>query len=320
VNLNQLGFVRAVAEAGSFTAAAARCHVTQSTLSTGVAHLERELGERIFVRTTRSVNLTAFGRRLLPHIDDVLRAETALVDAAETFLDPQARLARIGVCPLVDTARLELILAPYRKENRNVRLVLEQTDGSGRCALQEGRLDCMLGPASLKRRPALERAKLYDDPLIYLRAGEVGVAGSERRAAVRLEDIVGDTFLLVHDACGLTRLTRHLFAARRLHLREYEGQAVSYQVLEEWARLGVGSAILPQSKLSSAELGRPVVLGNGHPAVLRYEAVWSPAAMQAPHLQALTRDLKSAGALLTQRPSSMRRDPVRRAAGAARAQ
>lgn len=320
MNLNQLRFVRAVADTGTFTAAAARCYVTQSTLSTGVAHLERELGERIFVRTTRSVNLTAFGHRLLPRIDDVLRAETALVDAAESFLDPQSRLARIGVCPLVDTARLELILAPYRRGNRNVRLVLEQTgDGSARRALQEGRLDCMLGPASLKRRPALERAKLYDDPLIYLRAAEVGLAGSERRAAVRLEDIAGDAFLLVHDACGLTRLTRHLFAARRLSLREYEGQAVSYQVLEEWARVGVGSAILPQSKLSSPELGRPLVLGNGHPAVMRYEAVWSPSATHAPHLQALTRELKSAGALLAQRSSSIRRNPVPPAVGAARA-
>ena len=42
-----------------------------------------------------------------------------------------------------------------------------------------------------------------------------------------------------------------LSALRRLTLREYEGQAVSYQVLEEWTRVGVGSAILPESKLSA---------------------------------------------------------------------
>lgn len=49
MNLNQLRFVRAVADAGTFTGGAVRCYVTQSTLSSGIATLERELGERIFL-------------------------------------------------------------------------------------------------------------------------------------------------------------------------------------------------------------------------------------------------------------------------------
>ena len=112
---------------------------------------------------------------------------------------------------------------------------------------------------------------------------------------------VGDVFLLVHDACGLTRVTRQLFASRRLALREYEGQGVSYQVLEEWTRVGVGSAILPESKLSAPGLGHPIVLGNGHRASIRFEAVWMPATAPAPHLQSLTQHLKSAGAALAQK-------------------
>lgn len=321
MNLNQLRFVRAVAEVGTFTGGAARCYVTQSTLSTGIAHLERELGERLFMRTTRSVNLTPFGLRLLPLIDDVLRAQAALLEVADGFLDPQSRLARIGICPLVDSTRLERILAPYRQANRNVRVVLEQSgDGKALRALEEGRLDCVLGPASPGRRPRLARARLYEDPLIYLRSGEVG-PHSTGRHPVHLQDIVDDTFLLVHDACGLTRLTRHLFGARRLPLREYEGQAVSYQVLEEWARVGVGSAILPLSKLSSPDLGRPIVLGNGHPATIAYDAVWSPSAVQAPHLLALTRDLRAGAATLASgaRKPASEREPGRRTAAPARA-
>lgn len=306
MNLNQLRFVRAVADAGTFTGAAVRCYVTQSTLSSGIATLERELGERIFLRTTRSVNLTEFGRQLLPSIDDVLRAQAALVEVAEGVKHPKTQSVRIGICPLVDSARLEQILAPYRKANRDVRLVLEQTgNGSARQALEEGRLDCVLGPSPSPRRPGLERARLYEDPLIYLRAGDPTRYGSDRRA-VGVRDLVDDTFLLVHDACGLTRLTRHLFAARRLPLREYEGRTVSYQVLEEWARVGVGSAILPLSKLSSPDLGRPILLGNGHRAALRYEAMWSPSTVQAPHLQALIQDLRSAGATLASRSLAAR--------------
>jgi hypothetical protein len=158
-------------------------------------------------------------------------------------------------------------------------------------------------------RRSTERALLYDDPLVYLRAGEgqSGPLGGRKapeasdRSPVTLQDIAGDVFLLVQDACGLTRVTRQLFATRRLTLHEYEGQGVSYQVLEEWTRLGVGSAILPESKLSAPDLGHPIVLGNGHRATIRFEAVWLPASAPAPHLHALTQHLKSAGAALAQK-------------------
>jgi len=295
--LNQLRFVRAVVDAGTFTAAAGRCYVTQSTLSTGIALLERELGERLFLRTTRSMSLTPFGRQLLPLVDGVLGAQAALVDGARSYLDPEARMVRVGVCPLVDSTRLDAIFAPFRAANRNVRVVLEQLIGVDATAvLEEGRFDFLLGPTE-GRRLKLERSRLYEDRLIYLPAGKVGPFGTERRP-VRIPDIAGDEFLLVNDACGLTCLTRQLFRARHLPLIEYEGQAVSYQVLEEWARVGVGSAILPESKLSSSSLGLPIVLGNGHPATIRFEAVWSPVIRQAPHVQALAHHLKNAGAAL----------------------
>lgn len=297
MNWNQLRFVRAVVDAGTFTGGAERCSVTQSTLSSGIALLERELGERLFVRTTRSVSLTPFGRRLLPLIDEVLNAQSVLIDVAGSYLAPEAKLARLGVCPLVDSGRLERLLAPYREDNRNVRVVLEQLNGANpRTALEEGRFDFMLGPTEPKRA-RLERSRLYEDLLVYLPAGPRGGNGTDRRP-VRLQDIAEDEFLLVNDACGLTSLTRQLFRSRRLALKEYVGQAISYQVLEEWARVGVGSAILPRSKLSSPDLGHPIILGNGHPAVIRFEALWWPAATRAPHLEALARHLKSAGALV----------------------
>ena len=74
MNLIQLRFASAVAATGSFTAAATQCFVTQSTLSNGIAQLVGELGERLFTRTTRAVALTAFGRHVLPHINEVLSA------------------------------------------------------------------------------------------------------------------------------------------------------------------------------------------------------------------------------------------------------
>jgi DNA-binding transcriptional LysR family regulator len=66
LELRQLAHFLAVAEAGHFTRAAARVHLTQSSLSSSVRALERELGSDLFVRSTRRVELTEAGRALLP--------------------------------------------------------------------------------------------------------------------------------------------------------------------------------------------------------------------------------------------------------------
>src|SRR5258706_9278016 len=101
MNLSQLRFASTVASTGSFTAAAAECCVTQPTLSNGIAQLENELGERLFVRTTRKVALTPFGVHVLPYINEVLSAQASLVHQTQAFLSPGKRLIRIGTSPLV---------------------------------------------------------------------------------------------------------------------------------------------------------------------------------------------------------------------------
>lgn len=74
------GFV-AVAEELHFTRAAARLYVAQQALSRDVRRLEAALGAVLFVRTTRAVELTADGERLLPLARRVLAAHEALAAA-----------------------------------------------------------------------------------------------------------------------------------------------------------------------------------------------------------------------------------------------
>jgi DNA-binding transcriptional LysR family regulator len=72
----QMRYVVAVAETSSFTRAAERCLVVQSALSHQIARLERELGARLFDRTSRRVRLTPAGAAFLP-------AARQCLDAAE---------------------------------------------------------------------------------------------------------------------------------------------------------------------------------------------------------------------------------------------
>ena len=65
MELKQLEAFVNVAEAGSFSGAASKMYLTQPTISTHIAGLEKELGIRLFERTTKTLRLTGEGRELL---------------------------------------------------------------------------------------------------------------------------------------------------------------------------------------------------------------------------------------------------------------
>jgi DNA-binding transcriptional LysR family regulator len=78
-DLRQLRYVVAIAEEGSFTAAAARLQIAQQSLSQQIALIERRLGATLFERGPSGVTLTAVGAALLPE------ARAALVAADRAF-------------------------------------------------------------------------------------------------------------------------------------------------------------------------------------------------------------------------------------------
>ena len=290
LNLKQLRFAVAVASSGSFTEAAFTCCVTQPTLSNSIAQLEDDLGERVFERTTRKVSLTAFGAHLLPYMTEVLRAYSTLEQQARAYRQPEARLIRIGTSPLIRPQALSLMLEPFRAQHPGVDVVLREmnmTDLSR--MLQEGLLDVVMGVvmgsamgssmsgsmvATGAPKGAWDSTPLYREALLYLPRGDAGSAPA-RETTVTFAEIADETFVMVPDACGLARTTRELFRRHRRRLHAYSGEAMSYQVLQEWAHLGVGAAILPRSKVANGKrLARAIVDKSGQPVTIGFEATW----------------------------------------------
>jgi DNA-binding transcriptional LysR family regulator len=284
MNLSQLRFASAIGSTGSFTAAAAACCVTQPTLSNGIAQLENELGERLFVRTTRKVALTPFGTHVLPYINEVLSAQTSLVHQSQVFLRPDKRLIRIGTSPLISANLLGLMIEPFRLRNPDVDVVLREMNMTDLYRmLDEGLLDFVFGVANVYKGTWIATF-LYDEPLVFIPRGAVWPGGPHPHA-VQLKDIADETYVMVPDACGLARATRALFRSQRRKLKEYTGEAMSYQVLEEWAALGIGSAILPKSKVTAS--GHALFLiadKSGREVTISFEATWSRTGTQSPHL------------------------------------
>lgn len=283
MNLSQLRYAKAVAETGSFTLAAEQCCVTQPTLSNGIAQLEQELEERLFKRTTRFLSLTPFGEHIMPFIDRVLTANEELVREARNFVHPLRTTIRIGTSPLIDPDWLTAMLERFRAVDPGAEVILyEQNMADLYRMLDAGLLDFVFGVAGM-RKSSWDTALLYREPLCFIPRGAESPEGGN---SIPFEQVAKETFVMVPNVCGLARATRALFRRHRRKLHAYPGEALSYQVLGQWAALGLGAAILPRSKLTPAIRKAYTLMDKkGAELGLDFEAVWPVIALRSPHLQ-----------------------------------
>lgn len=96
IDLNSLHTFDAVAQAGSFTAAAERMGVAKARVSVQIARLERELGVALFTRTTRQVVLTDAGRNLHAQCEPLLRSLSDALDQAGSDQNELSGMLRIS--------------------------------------------------------------------------------------------------------------------------------------------------------------------------------------------------------------------------------
>ena len=268
MNFSQLKFVKATAEFKSFTKAARNCHVTQPTLSNGVSKLEEELGEKIFVRTTRTVGLTPFGEMILPGIASILSLEEVIYLNAREFSNPETVVLKIGMSPLVSTKLVTLLTKSYKAQNsKHEILLVEENLRSLDEKLKNDEVDLILVPV-IKRASGKNSIRLYDEDLFYIDKVD------RARSKVPVNDIRDKTFVMVPDTCGLSEITRSLLRTTRKEIKEYEGKALSYQVLADWASHGLGSAILPRSKILP-HISKQQIFKSNRPAKIVFEAKWS---------------------------------------------
>ncbi|GLY36834.1 LysR family transcriptional regulator [Amycolatopsis sp. NBRC 101858] len=160
MELRQLAVVVAVAEEGGFTAAAQRLRTVQSTVSTVVRALERDLGTPLFHRTTHRVVLTPAGEAFMP----AARAALEAVARARAAVSPVCGRVRLGVCPglLADWHRA---LAALRGVHPGLVVEVRQVR-AGDAAPAESTVDVVLTEvAGGADRAAVPSAELVTTPL-----------------------------------------------------------------------------------------------------------------------------------------------------------
>ncbi|MFE0426024.1 LysR family transcriptional regulator, partial [Streptomyces sp. NPDC058953] len=168
MELRTLEYFVAVAEEGSFTKAAARCHVVQPAISQQIQNLERELGEPLFERRPRQVTLTPGGVALLPY------ARACLDAAARAFVERSQLLGgslTLGTVSGLQGTRFPALLGAYHRRHPEVALELVYASTSALLGrVRDGSLDAAVIAGSLNVLPDGVRARtLLHDSVVAVR-------------------------------------------------------------------------------------------------------------------------------------------------------
>ena len=127
LTLRQLRAFAAVAETGSFTAAAASLHLTQSALSVLVRELEREMGVQLFDRHTRRVLLSEAGREFQPSVQRLLADLAGAVAGVTELRDKKKGVLRLAAPQLMACTLMPRVIAAFSARYPDIDVRLADT-------------------------------------------------------------------------------------------------------------------------------------------------------------------------------------------------
>jgi LysR family hydrogen peroxide-inducible transcriptional activator len=210
MELHQLRYFSAVADTGSFSRAAEKCHISQPSLSQQIQKLESELGGRLFDRLGRSVRLTDLGQAFLPRARSVLHELLTAKDELTERMQTEAGPVVVGAIPTIAPYWLASRLATFSRKFPKVHLTIaEEITPVLFDRLRAGSVDLAVlalpirghefethplfterlfaalpKTHKLARRPSVQLADLRRDPFLFLRDGhcfrETAVAACDR--------------------------------------------------------------------------------------------------------------------------------------------
>ncbi|MEV1072804.1 LysR family transcriptional regulator [Micromonospora parva] len=245
MELHQLRYVLAVAETSSFTRAAERCLVVQSALSHQIARLERELGARLFERTSRRVRLTPAGAAFLPAARQCLdAAERAAAEVAAAVGEVRGRL-RVGLIPTVAAVDIPATLRAFRQRYPYVRVGL-RVGGSDALVEQvkQGVIDvAFLGLPEMVQPKGVDVHELARDRLVAVVAPDHPLAGEP---AVDLDRLAAEVFVDFPMGTAGRAQTDQAFSAAGL-ARDVAFEVTAADLMADLVAAGLGVAMLPSA-------------------------------------------------------------------------
>ena len=126
INYKHLHYFWVVAKEGSITRASERLHLTPQTISGQLSLLEDNLGEALFNRVGRNLELTETGRLALSYADEIFSLGGELEEVIRNFPDDRPLVFKVGVVDVVPKSIAYRLLAPALQLSESVRIVCRE--------------------------------------------------------------------------------------------------------------------------------------------------------------------------------------------------
>ncbi|MEP4380288.1 MAG: LysR family transcriptional regulator [Alphaproteobacteria bacterium] len=249
MDIRQIRYALAVAREHSFTGAAQRLHISQSSVSEQVAALEDDIGFRIFHRTGRGVETTERGRSFLAEAERVAQEFLGLSDTArrlngagfETFtLGMGSGMAGLVVpnalshfCDIFPNVQLRIVTAPTRRIYDQ--LHTDQLDAGVAIELPTDEL-----PTGLMSLPIAKIQMVLIGHAAHPLLAEDG--------PIDLGHLIEEPLITNELTIGYGRIVTTMFADIGAH-PNIRAVADNIDTLREMVAAGMGVAIIPRSAL-----------------------------------------------------------------------
>ncbi|WP_374968057.1 LysR family transcriptional regulator [Terrabacter sp. BE26] len=251
MDTRHLEYFVAVAEELSFTRAAERLHAVQSTVSSGVAVLEREVGTALFIRSTRHVALTRAGGELLPQARTALEAVERMRSAGAQATGRVTGSLRVGLLTNLESLGLPAIFGAFHREHPGVELSM-RTSPRGSTGLvddvRRSRVDVAFCGLAHDELVGLHAQVLRRQPFVaLLPAGHrLAAAGS-----VHLADLLGDDFVDMPLGFGNRKVVDDWLRAASLR-RRVTLEVPDLSAVPAYVAAGLGVAVVPEQTAAGA--------------------------------------------------------------------
>lgn len=270
VDLQQLRYVVEVASASSFTRAAERCFVTQSALSHQIAALERELGQRLFIRSSRSVRTTEAGEAFLLHAKKAVMAADDAREAAAAAAGRVVGTLRLGVIPTASAVSVPRVISVFREAHPHARVELSVGNSDTLAeAVRRGDLDvALLGLREGAEPNGVAAREIGRERLVLAVPPTHRLSG---RARVRLADLADEVFADFPAGTSGRAQGDAAFAASGIS-RDVAFEADSSELLLGLVSEGLAVALLAPGAIAASHTDAVAVeLGDG-PVRVQYVA------------------------------------------------
>jgi LysR family hydrogen peroxide-inducible transcriptional activator len=242
MNLRELEYLIALADELHFHKAAARCFVSQPTLSAQIKKLEEELGVLLIDRSNRQVTMTDAGKAVVEQAKKVLSSSKILKEIAQSFKDPMVSEIQLGLIPTIAPYLLPLIIAPLKHKYPKLKLWLHEYQTHILLEkLRNAELDLLILALPIESHSFQEKI-LFEEPFWLAVPAQDELA---KKTTIDLSQITNKEILLLEEGhCLRDHALDVCYLAGASEFNNFH--ATSLETLRHMVAEGIGITLLPE--------------------------------------------------------------------------